>query len=185
MVLNICKVWFNGIKIAFFPKNYKKSPNSWGLRPQTPVCDTFELHWLSQNVSKVTYLHFSTILVETLSLCKILVKWKAGKFLMTSLHVICGLGLPIKNSGYAFKLEIAWKTFLKTFFFREQLRLCPWSLAPSIPVLGLERVCPRKGCPWPRIFFVSLALASSLVSSTPPLRVSKINYLSCGLQNNF
>ena len=34
------------------------------------------------------------------------------------------------------------------------------SLASSIPVLGLERVCPRKGCPWPwpRIFFVSLAL---------------------------
>ena len=51
--------------------------------------------------------------------------------------------------------------------------LCPWSLAlaSSIPVLGLESVCPRKGCPWPwpRIFFVSLALASSLVSSTPPL----------------
>ena len=46
--------------------------------------------------------------------------------------------------------------------------LCPWSLASSIPVLGLERVCPRKGCPWPRIFFVSLA--SSLVSSTPPLQ---------------
>ena len=41
------------------------------------------------------------------------------------------------------------------------------SLASSIPVLGLERFCPRKGCPWPRIFFVSLA--SSLVSSTPPL----------------
>ena len=48
------------------------------------------------------------------------------------------------------------------------MRLCPWSLAltSSIPVLGLERVCPRKGCPWPwpRIFYVSLALASSLVS---------------------
>ena len=30
----------------------------------------------------------------------------------------------------------------------------PWSLASSIPVLGLESVCPRKGCPWPwpRIF---------------------------------
>ena len=59
------------------------------------------------------------------------------------------------------------------FFFGEHLRLCPWSLAlaSSIPVLGLESVCPRKGCPWPwpRIFFVSLALASSLVSSTPPL----------------
>ena len=45
------------------------------------------------------------------------------------------------------------------------------ALASSIPVLGLESVCPRKCCPWPwpRIFFVSLALASSLVSSTPPL----------------
>ena len=36
------------------------------------------------------------------------------------------------------------------------MRLCPWSLAfaSSIPVLGLERVCPWKGCPWPwpRIF---------------------------------
>ena len=51
------------------------------------------------------------------------------------------------------------------------MRLCPWSLAlaSSIPVLDLESVCPQKGCPWPwpRIFFVSLA--SSLVSSTPPL----------------
>ena len=41
-------------------------------------------------------------------------------------------------------------------FFGEHLRLCPWSLAlaSSISVLGLERVCPRKGCPWPwpRIF---------------------------------
>ena len=36
MALNMCEMWFNGIKIAFFPKNYKKSPNSWGLYPQTP-----------------------------------------------------------------------------------------------------------------------------------------------------
>ena len=81
--------------------------------------------------------------------------------------------LPIKNSSHAYKLKIARKTFLKTFFFGEHLRLCPWplALATSIPVLGIERVCPRKGCPWPwpRIFFVSLALASSLVSSTPHL----------------
>ena len=43
------------------------------------------------------------------------------------------------------------------------------ALASSIPVVALERVCPRKGCPWPwaRIFFV--LLASSLASSTPPL----------------
>ena len=60
--------------------------------------------------------------------------------------------------------------------------MCPWSLAlaSSIPVLGLESVCPRKGCPWPwpRIFFVSLALASSLVSSTPPLVFSTIDLKS-------
>ena len=51
------------------------------------------------------------------------------------------------------------------------------ALASSIPFLGLESVCPRKGCPWPRIFFVSLALAlaSSLVSSTPPL-LNKIRH---------
>ena len=36
-------------------------------------------------------------------------------------------------------------------------------------VLGLERVFRRKVCPWPRIFFVFLALALSLVSWTPPL----------------
>ena len=63
------------------------------------------------------------------------------------------------------------------------MRLCPLSLAlaSSIPVLGLESVCPRKGCPWPRIFFVSLALASSLVSSTPPLAVTT-KIISCKQQ---
>ena len=33
----------------------------------------------------------------------------------------------------------------KTFVFRDLLRVVSF-------VLGLERVCPRKGCPWPRIF---------------------------------
>ena len=57
------------------------------------------------------------------------------------------------------------------FLFWRALVLVSLALASSIPVLSLESVCPRKGCPWPwpRIFFVSLALASSLVSSTPPL----------------
>ena len=61
------------------------------------------------------------------------------------------------------------KNFCEGLFFGKHLRLCPWSLAlaSSIPVLGLESVCPRKGCPWPRIF--NMPLASSLVSSTPPL----------------
>ena len=43
------------------------------------------------------------------------------------------------------------KNFCEDLFFGKHLRLCPWSLAlaSSIPVLGLESVCPRKGCPWP------------------------------------
>ena len=55
MAVNTCKMWSNGIKIAFFSKNLQKSPSGWGLRsqtpiatggwglrPHTPVCDTFE-----------------------------------------------------------------------------------------------------------------------------------------------
>ena len=69
------------LKYLIFQKNYKKSPNGWGLcpqtpkasgewglRPQPPVCDTFELHKLSQHVSKIGYLHFSTISLSPLSL---------------------------------------------------------------------------------------------------------------------
>ena len=62
------------------------------------------------------------------------------------------------------------------FLFGEHLRLYPWPRAIlslvsrgfvlERAVLGLERVCPRKSCPWTRIFFVFLAL--SLVFSTPP-----------------
>ena len=70
-----------------------------------------------------------------------------------------------------------WKIFWKTFFSGDRLKnfcedlffflestcaLCPWSLAlaSSIPVLGLESVCPRKGCPWPLAsdFFCVLGL---------------------------
>ena len=45
---------------------------------------------------------------------------------------------------------------MKTFFFVEHLRLCPWSLAlaSSIPVLGLESVCLSSER-------LSLALASA------------------------
>ena len=39
---------------------------------------------------------------------------------------------------------------------------------------AIATVCSRKDCPWPRIFFVSLALASSHVSSTPPLVINLV-----------
>ena len=38
-------------KIAFFSKNLQKSPSSWGLRPQTPVCGTLEYTSLLTRVS--------------------------------------------------------------------------------------------------------------------------------------
>ena len=82
---------------------------------------------------------------------------------MSSLQMICGLGLP---QSKILVTPMNWKSPEKLFwkpFFLEHLRLCLWflALASSIPILGLERVCPRKGCPspWPRIFFVFLALA--------------------------
>ena len=69
-------------------------------------------------------------------------------------YVICGLGLP--NQTFWLRLQIGdcLKNFFEDLFFGKHLRLCPWSLTSSIPVLGLEWVCPRKGCPWPwpRIF---------------------------------
>ena len=58
---------------------------------------------------------------------------------------------PEKNFDDLF-LEIAGKIVVKTFFLREHLPLVSLALASSIPVLGLEKVCPRKGCLWPRIF---------------------------------
>ena len=77
----------------------------------------------------------------------------------------------IKNFGYANELEIPQKIFLKAFLFLgERLHLCPRSLAlaSSIPALGLERFCPRKGCPWPwpRIFFCVLGLEPCVLDST-------------------
>ena len=84
-----------------------------------------------------------------------------GKFLITSLHVICGLDLP--NQKFWIRLQIGdcLKNFFEDlfFFFGEHLQLCPW---------------PREGLSSERLslvsdFFVSLALASSLVFSNPPL----------------
>ena len=62
------------------------------------------------------------------------------------------------------------------------MHLWSWSLASSIPVLGLERFCPRKGCLWPCFFFVSLA--SSLVSLIPPLLIALI-FIKVGLKLSF
>ena len=87
-------------------------------------------------------------------------------------------GAPEKLFGRRFFLKITWKKFWRPFF-GENLHLCSWSLALSILFLSLEKVCPWKGCPWPwsKIFLVSLALASSLVSSTTPLLITLLALL--------
>ena len=54
------------------------------------------------------------------------------------------------------------KTFFEDFFF--------WrTLATVSLVLGLERVCLRKGCPWPLIFFCVLGLEPCVFDSTSAL----------------
>ena len=85
--------------------------------------------------------------------------------------ILC-CGALEKSFGKRFFVEIAWKIFVKTFFFGEHLRLCPWpwaflSLASRVSILGKAGLglgfflCP-----------LALALASSLESSTPPLQIS-------------
>ena len=94
---------------------------------------------------------------------------------MTLLQVICGSGPPYQKFWLRQRVGDCLKNFFEDlflFFWRTLAAVsCSLALASSISVLDLERVCPRKACPWrwPRIFFVPLALASSLVSSTPPL----------------
>ena len=98
--------------------------------------------------------------------------------------MICGLGLP--NQKFWLRLLIG--DCLKNFF--EDLFFCFFwralALVSLVLGLGLEH-----SCPWPREclsserlslalasdFFVSLALASSLVSSTPPLFFSNMHCL--------
>ena len=60
---------------------------------------------------------------------------------MTSFHVICGFGFPqSKILGTPMHWRLPEKLFLKTFFFGENLQMCPWSLslASSIAVLALK-----------------------------------------------
>ena len=92
--------------------------------------------------------------------------WSAWKIFWKTFF--CGDRLKNFCVDLFFFFEIAWKIFVKTFCFGEHLRLCPWSLALSIPVLGLESVCPRKGYPWPwpRIFFCVLGLEPCVLDST-------------------
>ena len=62
MALNTFEMWSNGVKTAFF-KNLQKLPSGWGLRPQTPVCDIFEVQYISllKHVAQFRHFRFLTI----------------------------------------------------------------------------------------------------------------------------
>ena len=67
MAINMCEMWFNGIKIAFFFQKITKNrltaegfaprppklPAAGGPAPRPPVCDMLEIHWLSRLQSYV------------------------------------------------------------------------------------------------------------------------------------
>ena len=82
-----------------------------------------------------------------------------------ALEKFFGKRFLVKTAWKIFVKTFFWKIFVKTFFFGEHLRFVSLVLG-----LGLEH-----SCPWPRECLSSerlslaLALASSLVSSTPPL----------------
>ena len=124
MVLNTCEMWSNGIKIVFFPKNYKKIAKQLGFRPQTSICDTIclsklvclhtspNLHififnfWFKRSLFWKLFVKSQTrprllIIYSNISLSH--KKFLFRKFLMTSLHVIFDVVfLPIKNPDYAY-----------------------------------------------------------------------------------
>ena len=100
------------IKIAFFLQNYRKLPIDWGFCPQTPFCTMFRLPHACPNFDIVTfsYCHklspFSKILGKCQTRLRLLIfhdtifslykKFILGRFLLTSLSVICGLSPPSK-----------------------------------------------------------------------------------------
>ena len=141
MALNTCKVWSNGNKIASSPKNYKNSPSGLGLRPQTHVCNTFELHQFAQHVSHFTLFwevkalsfyqnggyvltHWPRLLIfqSTISLSN--KKFFSRKFVVTSLHVVCALPL-IKNLGYTYVPACSYCRKRQQFFASPEKKFCP------------------------------------------------------------
>ena len=143
MALNICEMSFNGIKIAFFSKKLQIIAQQLGASPPDPrLWHVWVTLAFSKRLQSYAFALFNYISLSPLSLQNP-GKVPTGKFLMTSLHVICGL--PEK---------LFWRPFL----FWEHLRLCPWpwaflSLASRGSVLGKDVFGLGLGfflCPWPR-----------------------------------
>ena len=182
MALNTCEMWFNGIKIAFFSKKLQKNrPAAGGFAPRPPkppadprppICDTVELHKLSQHVSKVRYLHFSAISLTSLSVKSWLsadrqrfqifhptISLSHEKFLVWKNFddvIACDLWFWAPQSKLLATPK-SWRLPEKLFwrpFFRRTLAAVSLVLG-----LGLEH-----SCPWPRVGLSSERLFFALAS---------------------
>ena len=109
-----------------------------------------------------------------------------GRILMSSASKVMSLALALspqklacsrlEDSSIFWVVKILWiagKKIFEELFFREHLRLCPWRWPHSFLSLA-SRGSVLEGLSLASDFFVSLALASSLVSSTPLRRVARI-----------
>ena len=142
-------------------------PNPQSLRrleAPPPLCDAFELHKISQHVSKVRYLHFSTI---SLSPGYVPI---SNNFRSSILQYLC----PTKSSSFEnfwwchcmwfvipqskilaspMNWKLPEKLFWRPFFFGKHLRLCLWSLAFVSRRSVLGKAALGLGfflCPWLR-----------------------------------
>ena len=123
-------MWSNSIKIAFFPKNYEKSPKGLGLSPQTPIASD---GWgLRPQTPSVIRLNYSTLLYSThvpqfrhYGILTIGLSLSLNEFLVTCQHQATAFGLPFYD------------TFAptKNFYFEvsDDVVACDFWFAPSPP----------------------------------------------------
>ena len=178
MALNMYEMWFKGIKIAFFPKNYKKLPHSWGLRPQTPrlwyvwVPLAFSKRLQSYVFALFDYISWGSLHLQNL------VKCQQANF---DDVIACDLWFRPSQSKIL-ATPINWRVPEKNFedfFCGKHLRL--WSLVLG---LGLEHSCPW---PWEGLsserlslalasdFFCVLGLEPCVLDSTSAYKPSKLS----------
>ena len=185
MALNMCEMWVNGIKTAIFPKNYKKLPNNWGLSPQSlqplgasPPDPHLWYVWVTLVFSTRLQSYIFALFNYKFEPSMFAKSWLSANRQIFDDVIACGLWFRPPQSKIL-AMPINWrlpeKLFWKPFFFLENTCCCvlgPWlwpraflSLAWRVSVLGKTVLLASVSD-----FYVSLA--SSFVSSTPPLCIS-------------
>ena len=120
MAMNTCEMWFDGIKKGsfFFKKLQKIGQRPEALPPRPPAVIRLSNNSFAHNSFLIWAFSLFNFWFKPSLISKTWITAKPGhdfwssillyfhknflfrKFLMTSLHVICGVGPPIKNHGY-------------------------------------------------------------------------------------